>query len=320
MPIIRVNAAADHPVMAEGRLAESLAALPEGAPVIVMIHGYKFSPRAGCTPHEHIFALKPSTKSRRALSWPQNLGFGTGNAREGLCIAFGWEARGTLWAARREAARAGHALARLLDRIKGRPVHIVAHSLGARVALKALAGLRRGRVERMILMAAAAFRDEAEAALAAPAGRRVEVLNITSRENDVFDAAWEWLIRPDHALDPSPAAHASPAPRPDRALGAGLGRPDARWLDIQIDHPATLERLAGMGFGIEARGRRICHWSAYLRPGLFTFYTAALRQPARLPLATLRAHLPAAQAPRWSALLRWPGLALPLPLARKASS
>lgn len=303
MPMIRVNALSDRPYP-DGDLAAALHSLPPGAPVIVLVHGYKFSPTGPASPHTHILSLAPTSRSKRAISWPRHLGFGRGAPDEGLCIAFGWEARGTIWAARREAARAGCALARLIDTISDRPVHVIAHSMGARVALGALPHLTSGRIGRLILLAAAALRSEAETALATPAARQIEVLNVTSRENDPFDAGFQLLVSP--ITD-------------DRALGAGLGRGDTRWLDLRIDCAETLNHLGGLGFPIAAPRRRICHWSAYLRPGLFGFYAAFLRQPRRLPLPLLARLLAEAGQP-----LRACGIASPsprprLPFPRKTS-
>lgn len=309
MPLIKINTRAAKIALDGACLLRAQAALEPGEPIVILIHGYKFSPfqrRAKNSPHDHILSLTPSEKGRRAISWPRHLGFGRGGENEGLCIAFGWHAQGALWQARREAAQAGRALARLVDRLGARnPVHIVAHSLGARVALAALPALNSGRIARIILMAPAAFQSEAHTALGAPAARRVEILNVASRENDLFDAAFEALIKtPD---------------RKDRALGSGLGYKDQRWLDIQIDNPQTLDRLATMGFRIAPPGKRICHWSSYLRPGLFAFYAAFLRRPERLPLATLALHLPRYHAARWSRLMALPRLRLSLLFAKKQS-
>jgi len=302
MPLIRANVQGDVATL-DADLGGTLSAIPAGAPVIVLIHGYKFSPSGPTTPHEHILSLSPTSRCRKAISWPRHLGFGKSDPDEGLCIALGWEARGTIWSARRAAIGAGQALAGLIDQID-RPVHIVAHSLGTRVALSALSEIRAGRIGRMVLLAAAEMQDAAQAALGAPGARGIDVLNVTSRENDLFDAAYETLVRPGSSV---------------RTLGAGLPRPDPRWLDVQIDCPTTLDLLRDMGFVIGASDRRICHWSAYLRPGLFKFYSAFLREPARLPLALLACHLPDQTERRWSRLIPRARRIPPLPILRKPS-
>ena len=280
-------------------LWDCAASLPPGAPVIVMIHGYRFSPFQGDScPHTHILSLTPR-ETRRALSWPRALGFGGTGA--GLGIAFGWEARGSLAAAYRRAADAGADLAALIDRlalIARRPIAVIGHSLGARVALCALERVTPGTAGRILLLTGAEFRDRAEVAAASPGGMLAEIVNITSRENDAFDFGFELAL--------SGGARAS--------VSQGLRRRRGNWLDIQIDCEDALAVLATQGFPVRGQAARLCHWSPYLREGLFDFYRALLRQPDALPLTHLRAALPQHHAPRWSRLLSLPrigGTSLP---------
>lgn len=287
MPLVRVNADGGAPVCAHGqdldrRLAAELAALPASAPVLVMIHGYKYAPGdpVRC-PHRSILAVASGARPLRCRSWPLAMGFDGTSRAEGLCIAFGWRATGTIWQAARAADEAGRALTALHARIAthtDRPVHILAHSLGARVALGALRGLPRGAVGRIVLLHGAEFRSRARAALESPAGEAAEVINITTRENDLFDGLFRTFLAPHRPLDP--------------ALSAGLGLRRPNWLDIRIDDPASRTALAAIGFAIPAPERRICHWSAYMREGMFDLHRALLRDPARTPLPGLAAALP----------------------------
>ena len=86
-----------------------------------------------------------------------------------------WQARCGLWAAHARARTAGLALAALADAVAalspGRALHVIAHSMGARVALNALTHVEAGRFGRIVLLAAAETRQVAAAALATPAGR-----------------------------------------------------------------------------------------------------------------------------------------------------
>lgn len=269
------------------------AALPPGAPIIVMIHGYRFCPTIPeHDPHRHILALEPAEDARRALSWPRALGL-SAEGDEGLGIAFGWSARGALRAAYRGAEEAGADLAALiaaLSQAANRPVAIIGHSLGARVALAALRRAEPGQIGRLVLLSAAEFRDIAEASADSPAGRRAEILNITSRENDPFDFGLELMLSAGRRA----------------ALGMGLSEPRRNWLDIQIDDDDSIAALRGLGFDISDRRARACHWSPYLRDGMFDLYRVALGQPWALPLALLRGQLPVRPAPRWSRLLALP--------------
>jgi pimeloyl-ACP methyl ester carboxylesterase len=306
MPLLQVTAGPDGPALfgASRDLESALdMALGTPGPVIVMIHGYKFAPgHATACPHRHILSLEPIAGCWKALSWPRSLGFGRGLHEEGLGISFGWPARGTIWQAYRAAEQAGRALAELVHALRrrapDRPVHVLTHSLGARVALSALPHLPAGAMGRAILLNPAEYGGHARQALCSAAGRTAEVFNVTSRENDLFDFLLERLI--------------APPQDGDRTLAQTMPcRPNT--LTLQLDHAGTLETLREMGFAIAPPGGRICHWSAYLRPGVFDLYRALLRRPHAYPHARLRAALPDRPEPRWSRVLPVPELRLPQP-------
>lgn len=309
MPLVQINAGADGLLTdPDAALSDALAAVPQGAPVVVMIHGFKFTPADPArSPHNHILSLTPAAGCRKALSWPRALGFGD-SPDAGLCIAFGWEAAGTIWQAYAQAHRTGAMLAELIAAIRrlrpGQRVDVLAHSLGARVALAALPHLPAGAMGRIILMTPAETRSRARAALNSPAGRAASFITVTSRENDLYDFMLEWLVAPH---------------RPgDRSLSHASFDDHDNWLNLQIDSRATLQALRDLGFAIAAPERRICHWSPYLRPGMFGLYTALLR--ADFPLEHLRLRLHSAPSRRWSRLVALPRPSLPLPFVGKASS
>ena len=262
-------------------LKAALAGLPTAAPIVIMLHGYRFSPGSVAhDPHRHILSETPEPGCWKAISWPRHLGL---LGDQGLAIGFGWEARGTLWAAHRNAALSGHRLAMLIHALRAidphRPIHILAHSLGARVAFSALGQLPKDGVQRLILLAAALFRPEAQAALASPAGRSAQVFNVTGRENLLFDALLRLAL-----------PHLGPA------LGRGRIK-QGNWLDLHLDNAVSLTRLADLGYPIAAPTARICHWSGYLRPGVWRLYRALLLTPALTPLPFLRGALAPANAP-----------------------
>ena len=275
-------------------LAAALTALPAGAPVVVMIHGYRFAPGAagGNCPHRHIFSLQPPVQDWTAISWPRHLGLSGGRA---LAIGFGWPARGRFRGACVRARVAGRALAELAELVQsldpGRAFDVVGHSLGARVALTALPYAAPGDLRRLILLAAAETRRPAVRAMASAAGRSVQVVNVTTRENDLFDFLFEWLA----------------GAGLDTAIGQGLRETPANWLDLQLDQPASLAALARLGHALPEAPARISHWSPYLRPGALGLYRAIL--DGSLPLGVLRNALPERRDPRWSRLLAgwcWP--------------
>ncbi len=297
MPFLQVNAGKNGPCL--HRSAASLrpaldAALCTSGPVVIMTHGFKFAPGDGLDcPHEHILSPAPRSPSWKAVSWPQGLGLrGQQTCNRGLGIAFGWAGRGTIWHAYRQAGQAGQALASLIrmihDIAPGKRIHLIGHSLGARVILSALHELPAHSITRAILLCGAEYVDTALGALTAPAGRTADIINVTSRENDVFDFLMECLI-------PSP-----PDGR-NRCLGRGLPeRPNT--LNLQLDHPATLARLSQAGYRIASAKTRICHWSAYLRPGVFQLYRDLLFQSHLWPMDELQAALPYRPDPHWTRL------------------
>lgn len=296
MPLLQINAEPDALRLHNARhsfIPLIRRALRRPGPIVIMLHGYKFAPHhpVSC-PHNHILSLDPNRCGWKVKSWPRALGFGEGQPDEGLAIAFGWPARGSIWQACLSADRTALQLAELLqiltDLAPNRPLHILAHSLGARVVLRALPVCGSIPLGRVILLNGAEFGETARTALDSPAGAGSEIINVTSRENDLFDFLLERLVRPPKSGD--------------RCLSQNL--PDrANTLTLQLDHPDTVAGLNSAGFSLGPDSYRVCHWSAYLRPGVFDVYKALIRHPERTQLSRLRASLPAAMEPRWSHLV-----------------
>ncbi|WP_254430435.1 MULTISPECIES: alpha/beta hydrolase [unclassified Ruegeria] len=238
MPMIRINAEGPRAVLhRSSRLVESVLQQTQDirGPVIIMTHGYKYRPGNSATcPHRHILALRPRALPDYSPSWPQHLGFGSGFTDEGLAVAFGWNARGPLWTAQRRAQSAGRVLADVINKLHrlnpDRPIHFIGHSMGVELAIEALHHISPGALKRIISMTGATYRARVLAALALEAGRRSELINITSRENDLFDFLYEQLVQP-----PQPG---------DRSVGAGIDAENA--VTLQIDCNTTLAHLSHM--------------------------------------------------------------------------
>lgn len=194
MPHLQINTVDDAlQSVAVNSLCTVIGALPEDAPIIIVIHGYKYSPFCAQNDPHRLILSAGAVAGPGVLSWPRHLGFGRNRAQEGLCIAFGWHGLGTFRQAYRQADRAGLALARLITLIgenTRRPVHILCHSLGARVALAAITRARTGHVDRVILMAAAEFQAQARACLNSLLGRNASFFNIISRETTSLMFFW----------------------------------------------------------------------------------------------------------------------------------
>lgn len=293
MPLVHVTDHAGNPQLhGGGGLASALriAMAAKPGPVVILIHGYKYAPGTGenC-PHDSLFAPENRSRLARSASWPDRLDLGR---LTGPVIGYGWSARGSLWQAHRQAQVAGEGLARLILALRGlapkRPVHILAHSMGARVALCAAQTLPNGALDRMLLLAGAEYRSAAQAAMQSS---DAALFNVTSRENDLFDLLYKRLI-------PSPAPD-------DRLLGAGLCAPQA--ITLRLDDPGTLHGLAGLGYDIAPPQGRICHWSVYLRPGIFPLYTDLLNGTHSLQALRQACPEPAQPTPRPIApIAHWP--------------
>lgn len=287
-------------------LAQDLARVPEAAPVVILIHGYRFDPcDHAADPHRTLFAFEPPVGARKVRSWPRGLGFSADRGEDGLCIGFGWPASAGHLASLVSTGRTGFAriydaapafgahLAELIGLIRrlapGRRVDLLAHSLGARVALSSLPHLAV-TPERIILLGAAEFDGRVlETLERLPARGTPQFYNITARANDPYDAIFETF-----------------APRRswrDRAIGHGLGTAVDCWLDLQIDRGDVTAWINQRGIPLSAARTRFCHWSFYTRRGAFELYQAILRRRAGWDIPSLR-RMPCftAQEPRWSRL------------------
>ncbi|MEM6372580.1 MAG: hypothetical protein AAF727_07350, partial [Pseudomonadota bacterium] len=159
-------------------------------------------------------------------------------------------------------------------------------------------------VQRIITLSGASYVSRAVRALQTPAGRAANLLNIGSRENDVFDFLFEQLIDP-------------PVPG-DGAIGDGINLPNV--VNIELDCPHTLNALTEFGGYVAPPRRRMCHWSGYTRPGALRFYAHALRNPEQISLGALQRAVPQTAAPRWSRMFAPPKLPMTLPMPQKTTS
>lgn len=264
MPVLNVSAGALPDISA---LRPHLGSAGKRPPIIIMVHGFRYNPARPATDPRHlVYATHPvDRRGGRTISWPRHIGL-TG-PDHALAIGFGWQGSGTIWGAYGRAGRAGQSLAELVRLLNtaapDRPVRFFAHSLGARVALAAIAALNPGAVDRALFLTPAEFAATARNALrrhGTPDGPGLgpRIVNITGRENALFDALLRMAF-----------------PHLGRTLGSGLaGHPG--WIDLPLDDADCRARLRRLGIRMRAYRPRICHWSGYRRPGAFSLYRAFL--------------------------------------------
>ena len=241
--------------------------LAERRPVVVLVHGYKFDPGAPRRPTRtaRSIAFQPARGAASVRSWPTGLGFADDGGETGLARrlrlagvraaprraslaqrAHRFRARSTT-APARYGARLAELVALIQRLAPGRPVDLLAHSLGARVALAALPHLAAAP-GRVILLGAAEFDARAREAL--------DALVSPSRPQDLQrDGAGERPLRlrlRDLRAAPRPGG-AGDRPRPRRprcptgSTCSSTGRGDR--LGQRARHPAEAAATRGSATG-----------------------------------------------------------------------
>lgn len=305
MAILRLNGAENGDVFAAAgrpwaeRLTEALSTIPEEAPVVLLLHGMRYSWRRGgvCDPQRTLYATEGA---RAGTAWPKRLGFSEEDD-DGVCIAFGWDAPGliSVASANASAARAAPALKQVLELTHGlgRRIDVFAHSLGCALLFQAMTNAPRGAVRRAVLLGPAVRRG---------AGRRIasmrpetEFLHVMARANDLFDEAYHRLLR-DRG-----DAH-------DKPLGvAGAGGDLENWLDFQLDHEEAQAWLTTCKSRPTVLTRPICHRLFYEDDAAMALYRDVLRDAAPSCFSTLRRDgAPTEIARRWSRIGEVPRLGL----------
>lgn len=140
-----------------------------GAPLVIMVHGFLFDPKAAISedpkdtdnPHGRIFHFtqkaEPHEQRHHTASWPLGLGFSDpeDSGSQGLAVALGWQSQPGFASSllnhfqnfyARAYDNAGNTAWVLVNLIKaladiapGKPIDIICHSLGSRVVLRGLA-------------------------------------------------------------------------------------------------------------------------------------------------------------------------------------
>ncbi len=278
------------------QLSHALARIAPDAPIVIMIHGYRYHPGfSQFNPHDLLFSRSPIRACHKVTSWPQGLGFEPMTREDGLAIGFGWEGlpsrkitpkpRLSSFAhVYKQAHRAGGHLARLLTWIDelapGRKVDILAHSLGARVTFGGLMRSCSANVERVVLMGGAEYASVIDQYFRhVDHHPNLEVFCVKNRQNGFVDFLFESF---------APRSHPK-----DFVIGRGYEGPQHRWLNLAIDDKNVLAALADRGIGIGARSNRMVvdHWGFYNRAGIMRFYQNLFRNRKNWRLSDLRREL-----------------------------
>lgn len=316
-------------------VAANTAALAPDAPIVILVHGFLFDPKQAVSPvpHEtdnphgrvyHFQAGDEAEEQRHhTSSWPLGLDFADNDdGASGLAIALGWQSQPgfatsllnhfqNFYARAYENAGATawtlvNIVDALGDLLPGHPVHLMCHSLGSRVVVRALAlACKHGRSDliarlgNVLILGGAEYVVEAQLLQrrleATGADRLPAIYNFVSRENDVLDKLGE-NFGPRTFGNTNVIGHngLDTATRPDN------------WIDLQIDGPA-LQKWMAEQHNFEISGDRPGnvwdHWYYYTFRGNMALYAAILRKPEAWRIGTLRNSVPAVPdgvSRRWS--------------------
>lgn len=276
MQVFQINSLTQVPLRDQvTEITKSISSSTPPSSIVIMIHGYQFDHRqsAHC-PHATMFNPNPVAWDFRTRSWPDEL---KAHDTQSVAIGFSWPSRGKLKDAYDTAAQAGVALADLIKQLRAAypdvAIQLMSHSLGARVALCAFPLLQAGDVTRALFLFPSEYKQAAEQALKTDLGKSAEILCVASTENYIFEQLFYWK----------------------QLAGAQAGPPFGRYqpdqsnvVTLWIDRPDVIADLNARGIDIGPREKRICHWSAYTRRGIFNLYGRWLLVPQSLPIHIVR--------------------------------
>jgi hypothetical protein len=241
---------------------------------IVMVHGFEHDPASTGRDNPHV-ELYP--KWRGTILPPGRPGFGFGwySLPAGLSWPRSiWEAwrHGRALTYRRAwdlAWDAGNVLATTLARLGG-PVDLIAHSLGTRVALRAIRADPALPIRRVLLLNGAEYAETAFAT-AANAGRHLRFYNVVVPADDV-------LGKLGRAAPGFGGGFIGRVGLGGRSSPEGNGAPD-NWCDLELDRPAFRAWAAAQGWhhvaGDNPNGIGD-HWHSYENPGNWPLYKKIL--------------------------------------------
>ncbi|MBK8977725.1 MAG: hypothetical protein IPM29_17600 [Planctomycetes bacterium] len=322
------NKTSDFAHYIETQVAAEAAKLERGAPVVFMVHGFLFDPKAGVSPepsdtdnpHSRVYHFQVGDAAHEqrhhTTSWPHWLGFESGDAGEhGVAVAFGWHsapglassiiahfknfysraygfAEQSAWVflATLESAARTAALA-------GHPFDVFCHSLGSRIVVRALAmaaeaGHREliGRLRRIVILGGAEYVVEAQLMMQ----RLLRLADSDPSGATRLPSFYNVVSRENDVLDVlaenfGPRTFGNSQVIGHNGLDTGSRAPN--WIDLQIDRP-ELQRWMAECHGIRISGDRPDnvwdHWYYYTYRGNMELYRRILREDEPWRIETLR--------------------------------
>ena len=245
---------------------------PPDAPIIVMLHGQGFDPCiARVDPFRSIFAYDPyGDRIRdywRLQSWAHRFKCAP---QKSMMIGYGWQAHSTDFVmsanvnavarnAVMEAQQFGAFVQRLNAITPQRPVHVIAHGMGAKLALRSLETTPKMRIKRLIMLNGQGLITDGLLAMNAKAGQKTEFYNIYERST----ARLRFIDR-----------HCEKAGPIDHILALGFPFQRHRWVDIPLadrigmfnlfkEHPKFSRRPCAKSFTAHFHGDALINSIAY---------------------------------------------------------
>ena len=308
----------------QSETSRAAAALPADQSPLVMVNGFLFDPKHAVTPepedtdnpHGRIYHFKDTgernEQRHHTTGWPLWMGFDEGDrsGSSGLAVAFGWHSQPGFASslidhfknfyarAYENAGLAAWVLVNVLDELAAtlpdRPIDIMAHSLGSRVVVRAIALAAKHhpdlteRIGRVVFLGGAEYVVEAQLMytrlhdLNRP--RRPDFYNIVSRENDVLDKLGE-------NFGPRTFGNSQVIGHNGLDMSDRARKTVPNWIDLQIDSERLQDWMLGQR-GIEVSGDRPNniwdHWYYYTFRGNMDLYTGILRDRPLWDISALR--------------------------------
>lgn len=314
--------------------------LQPDSPVVVMVHGFLFDPKQKVSadpggtdnPHGRLFHYvdgdEHEEQRHHTSSWPLHLGFDPDDktGRSGLAVAFGWQSQPGFASslinhfqnfyarAYDNGGKAAWVLVNVLkllaEKLPNNDIHLMCHSLGSRVVIRALAQALKPernpetrqtlhsvveRIGQVVLLGGAEYVVEAQLmmrrVMAAPLNRQPQFYNVASRENDVLDKLGE-NFGPRTFGNSQVIGH----------NGLDTSNPAENWIDLQIDGGDLQAWMQTRNIDVsgDRPGNVWDHWYYYTYRNNMKLYREILRQPGDWDIAALRAlEIPEGVPRRW---------------------